>query len=90
MSGSLQSSFERIEANREARLREAADRKGWPVLHEAALLGLAGDFVRVVPPQSEADHIALLAQFLTMFGIAAGPSAHFIVESTPHPARLFV
>ncbi len=65
------------------------DQRPWPTLHSAALYGLAGDFVGVVAPQSEADVSALLAQFLVMFGAAVGPSPHIFVESSPHRARLF-
>jgi hypothetical protein len=66
------------------------DASAWPILHEDALHGLAGDFVRRVSPHSEADVSALLAQFLCLFGAAAGPSPHMVVEATTHRARLFV
>jgi hypothetical protein len=66
------------------------DSRPWPTLDEDALYGLAGDFVRLVAPHSEADLAALLAQFLCAFGCAAGPSAHVMVEATPHTARLNV
>jgi hypothetical protein len=63
------------------------DARPWPTLDEAALYGLAGDFVRLVAPESESDPAALLAMFLAFLGVAAGPSASFDVESTRHQAR---
>ena len=62
----------------------------WPELREEALYGPAGDFVRVVAPQSETALSALLAQFVVMFGAAAGPNATMIVESTVHHPRTSV
>ena len=60
----------------------------YPHLAPEALHGLAGDFVRLLAPQSEADPAALLAHFLCMFGCAVGPEPMVLVESTKHPARL--
>jgi hypothetical protein len=57
----------------------------WPApLAEEALHGLAGEFVRVVEPHSEADPVALLVQILIGFGAALGRTAHFTVESDRH------
>jgi len=53
-------------------------------MDDAAYLGLAGDFVRLIEPETEADPAALLTQFLTAYGSAIGRTAHFIVESTYH------
>lgn len=61
-----------------------------PTLDPAALHGVAGDFVRLMEPGTEADPAALLAQFLSVFGTAIGPSAHFITEADKHTARIFV
>ncbi len=66
------------------------DARPWPTLDPAALHGLAGDFVRIVAPESEADVSALLTQFLCTFGCGVGLSAHVMVEATRHPARLNV
>jgi hypothetical protein len=74
-------------ASSEAAKIEWDDAHPWPTLDEAALYGLAGDFVRLVAPESESDPAALLAMFLAFLGAAAGPSASFDVESTRHPAR---
>lgn len=62
----------------------------WPSPpHEAAYLGLAGEFVRLVEPISEADPIALLVQFLAAFGSCIGRSAHFTAEQTQHFMNIF-
>lgn len=66
------------------------DAHPWPILDSAALYGLGSDFVRLIAPHSEADLSALIAQFFCAFGCAIGPSAHVMVEATPHTARLNV
>lgn len=63
--------------------------EGWPELPgKAAEHGLAGDFVRLVSPHSEADPMALLVQFLVAFGNVIGRSAHFRVEDDLHYTNL--
>ena len=61
----------------------------WPQLRPAALYGLAGEFVRRIEPETEADPAAILVQFLVMFGCAIGRSAHMIVEEDRHFGNLF-
>src|SRR5262249_36413373 len=57
----------------------------WPDPPEAVVYhGLAGDIVRTIAPQSEADPLGLLAQFLVMFGNMIGRGPHFVVEATRH------
>jgi hypothetical protein len=57
----------------------------WPEpLAEEAFHGLAGRFVRVVEPASEADLGALLVQFLLGAGNMVGRTAHAVVESDRH------
>ncbi len=57
----------------------------WPAPPAAeAYRGLAGDIARALDPHTEADPVALLIQFLVMFGNAAGRGPHFLVEGTPH------
>lgn len=51
--------------------------------------GPAGQFVRKVEPHSEADPIALLVQFLVMFGSVVGHGPHFLVEATQHMLNEF-
>jgi hypothetical protein len=63
---------------------------GWPEpLREAAFCGLAGDFVRLVAPESEADNAALLVTFLVGIGCMLGRGPHFRVEATRHGLNLF-
>jgi hypothetical protein len=61
---------------------------------EEAYHGLAGEIVRTIEPESEADPVAILVQMLAMFGNKAyagdqssGP--HAIVGQTRHYANLF-
>jgi hypothetical protein len=57
----------------------------WPEpLAEEAFHGLAGRFVRVVEPASEADLGALLVQFLLGAGNMVGRTAHAVVENDRH------
>jgi hypothetical protein len=62
----------------------------WPKLKPEALYGLAGDFVRIVEPHTEADPVALLVQFLVSFGNIIGSRAYFSVEADRHHGNLFV
>lgn len=61
----------------------------WPALEVDALCGLAGDFVNLVEPQTEADRAALLTQFLVAFGNAAGKAVCRAPDGTPHYLNLF-
>ena len=73
-----------------------ADETATPIRHrprplgQAAYHGLAGDFLRVVSPQTEADPAALLAQLLACFGNAIHRTAHFLVEQDRHYTNEFV
>lgn len=70
---------------------EIAAVRQWPApLAPEAFHGLAGEFVRLVEPHSEADPAALLLQFLVEFGSVIGRGAHFRVEADNHFANLFV
>ncbi|MFH1023795.1 MAG: CHC2 zinc finger domain-containing protein [Planctomycetota bacterium] len=63
----------------------------WPApLADEAFYGLAGDFVRQIEEQTEADPVALLIQFLTAFSNIIGRCAFFSVEATRHFLTLFV
>jgi Protein of unknown function (DUF3987) len=62
----------------------------WPVIHEAAYYGLAGEVVRRIEPHSEADPVAILLQFLASFGNAVGTSPYYQVEGDKHRPKLFV
>ncbi|HEV2766031.1 MAG TPA: hypothetical protein VGV38_23810, partial [Pyrinomonadaceae bacterium] len=72
--------------NRDSALRRATP---LPELHRPALYGLAGDFVRLVEPHTEADPAALLVQFLVAFGNCVGRTPHFAVEADRHYGNLF-
>jgi hypothetical protein len=63
----------------------------WPApLEQVALYGLAGDVVRALEPHTEADPVAILAQFLVLFGNVIGRRAHFDVEGMQHFGNLYV
>lgn len=59
-------------------------------LSREAYRGLAGRFVEIVGPESEADPAALLVQFLCAAGNALGDGPHALAEASRHPGRLFV
>lgn len=62
----------------------------WPEpLAEEALIGLAGDVVRVIGPHTESDPVSLLAQFLVGFGSAIGRQPFARVESDRHYSNEF-
>ncbi len=63
--------------------------KPFPVPNEKMFDGLAGEFVRMIEPHTEADSTALLIQFLTYFGNIIGRSAHYKVEADKHFTNLF-
>ena len=54
-----------------------------------ALHGPAGEFVALTSPHTEADPMALLAQFLVAFGAAAGRHVHYALEATCHHLNEF-
>jgi hypothetical protein len=62
----------------------------WPTLGEDAFCGLAGEVVRTLEPHTEADPVALLAEFLALYGNCVGIGPHFRIGATRHPAKLFV
>jgi hypothetical protein len=76
-----------IEVGAAPRLPEPAP---WPdPLGEAAYHGLAGQFVRVVSPHSEADPAALYFQFVVKAGNLLGRRAYVQVEDDRHYPNLF-
>ena len=62
----------------------------WPIMGSAAYYGPAGDVVRTIEPHTEADPVAILIQFLVVFGNMIGNAPHYIIESDRHPANLFI
>jgi hypothetical protein len=61
----------------------------WPVLASEALQGLAGDIVRTLEPETEADPVALLIHLLIAFGSLIGRKASYRVEGDRHYSNLF-
>ena len=59
-------------------------------LGEAAYYGLAGEFTRLVGPETEADPAALLFQFLASLGSIIGRGPHYRVGAARHYANLFM
>jgi hypothetical protein len=62
----------------------------WPELDPQALYGLAGDVIRMVELETEADPVAILGQMLVAFGNAIGRKPYFLVEGKRHHPNLFV
>ena len=65
------------------------DDPGWPEPAPEARRGLAGEVVMWIAPNTEADHVALLLQFLVSFGNCVGRKPYFLVEGTKHYPNLF-
>lgn len=63
--------------------------RSFPVRNEKMFHGLAGEFVRMIEPHTEADPTGLLIQFLTYFGNIIGRSAFYQVEAAKHFTNLF-
>lgn len=64
-------------------------RAPWPeTLANEAYHGIAGEFVRLIEPHTEADPVALLVQFLVAFGNFIGRTAHYCVEASQHFCNL--
>lgn len=63
----------------------------WPDPPAAlAFYGLAGNIVRAIEPESEADPVAILVQLLVAFGNMVGRGPYFVAESDLHHTNLFV
>lgn len=66
------------------------DDDDWPApLESEAFHGVAGEFVRQVLPETEADEAALLFHVLTYVAAMMGRARYFPVSGTSHHARLF-
>ena len=62
----------------------------WPSgLDGEAMHGIAGEFVRMVEPNTEADAAAILIQFLVCAGALIGRGPHYRVEGDEHHANLY-
>jgi hypothetical protein len=60
-----------------------------PHMAPQAYYGLAGDVVRALEPTTEADPVAMLVTFLTMFGNACGRNPHILIGDDRHGTNLF-
>ena len=70
---------------------EEAHGTDWPgALAPEALYGLAGEIVKTIGPETEADPAALLFSFFILFGNVIGREAHFMAEADRHYMNLFV
>src|SRR5262245_13506482 len=68
----------------------SADDPNWPKLDKSrAFHGLAGKLTSASYDYTEADHVAVLVNYLTGFGNMVGSRPHFTVEYTEHALRLF-
>ena len=65
------------------------DTDPWPVLGAAAYHGLAGEVVTTIAPQTEADPVALLVQFLVYCGNVIGRGPYCQVGKDRHFANLY-
>jgi hypothetical protein len=64
--------------------------ESWPKpISDVAHFGLAGEFVKLVGPETEADPSALLVAFLTGVGAMPETSTYVNVSSTKHSTNLF-
>ncbi|MBI1349131.1 DUF3987 domain-containing protein [bacterium] len=61
----------------------------FPTLHEDAYCGLAGNIVKAIEPETEADPAGVLLTLLTAFGNAVGNVPCFHVGTGTHGGNLF-
>lgn len=70
---------------------KVSEENRWPApLDEAAYYGIAGEYVRILDPQTESDPAAILYQFLVAFGNVVGRAPYFIVEVDRHHTNEFL
>jgi hypothetical protein len=67
-----------------------ADAEPWPVLHPDALYGLAGEIVKAISPETEADPVGVLLALLVAVGNIVGRQAYFMAGARRHHPNLFV
>ena len=82
------SRYERAPAKDNAELQTRV--REWPTqLGPEAFQGLAGEFVRLIEPESEADEAALLFSFLVAMGSIIGRGPYYQVGGDRHYTNLF-
>lgn len=83
-----------LDAKDACKLEEAIDTAPqsvvWPTLAEEAFYGLAGEIVRAIEPNTEADPAGVLLQLLALFGNAVGRGPHVPIGPAKQHANLFV
>ena len=85
----LTSLIDAIEPPNQISQRPVPTENRWPdPPAEDAFHGLAGEFLRIVEPHTEADPAAVLAQFLCFFGNAIGRNAFFPVGADQHHGNI--
>jgi hypothetical protein len=62
----------------------------FPVMADAAFVGLPGEVVRMIEPHTESDRCGLLLSLHAFLGNCVGRGPHYRVESTEHGPNLFV
>jgi Bifunctional DNA primase/polymerase, N-terminal/Primase C terminal 1 (PriCT-1) len=90
--GSQSAGAESVSQSSESSIAEETPAPAYPwpePLDEAAFHGLAGDFVKLVEPHTEADPAALLIQFLVAAGNVVGRSIYRRAEGARHFTNLF-
>jgi hypothetical protein len=60
----------------------------WPVMTDEAYHGLAGDTVRLMEPNTEADPAGLLIELISAVGNVIGRGAYFKVEQDKHYCKI--
>jgi Protein of unknown function (DUF3987) len=67
------------------RVVQTTDAREWPApMASDAFIGIPGDFVRLVGPQTEADPAALLGNFLVFAGVLFGREAWALADGRRH------
>jgi hypothetical protein len=80
-----------VEAAKNKEEDDFVDIPEWPAPpDDKAFDGLAGDFVRLWEPHTEADRVALLGQFLAFFGHAIGHGPFFATGGDEHHTNIYV
>jgi hypothetical protein len=78
-----------VAINDDTELPPLPKQEPWPILDPDAVTGLAGEIVKAIEPETEADPVAILAQSLVSFGNLVGRMPFFQVEGTSHYCNLF-
>ena len=71
-------------AETEWRRTKPTDAEAWPIPDPAMFHGLAGEVVATILPNTEADAVALLVNYLAYFGNVIGRVPFFRVGETDH------